>query len=349
MKKLSIIFVMSLLLIGNLFALNIALAKDGGDLTEIRMVFSRPIESLDDYATHVALAMGYFEEEGVNPTFEFATGATDPVKLLVTGHADIIFPDPSVLLTTVNKGIEDVESIYATCPTYIFDIAVKSDSDINDAQDLIGKKVLLWDSGAVVVANPMFHGLGIDPSKINYVVSGSQRAQLVVVGQADGVLTWRMEIAEWPIKGLDLRRLGLYKELKGWPSNSFIASKKALEDPKKREALIGYCKAVAKGSYFAEINPEAAARISLKRFPNLGYSVEDAIKIIEEGIDQFRAPEEGWGYHDINGWKDYQKAIIDIGILNSPVNIEKYVTNEYVDEINNWDKEEVKKDALNWK
>ena len=348
MKKFSIIFVMSLLLIGNLFALDIALAKGEGDLTEIKMCFSRPIESLDDYATHVALAMGYFKEEGVNPTFEFASGVTDPVKLLVTGHADILFPDPSVLFTTVSKGIEDIQSIYSTCPTYIFDIAVKSDSDINNVQDLIGKKVLLWSAGANIVTDPMFLGLGVDPSKINYVISGSGRAQLVAKGQADGVLTWRMEIAEWPLKGLDLRRLGLYKELP-WPSNSFIVSKKALENPEKRNALIGYCRAVAKGSYFAEINPEAAAILSLKRFPNLGYSVEDATKIIEEGIDQFRAPKEGWGYHNIDGWEEYQKTVIDCGILNSPINIKDYVTNEYVDEINNWDKEEVKKDALNWK
>jgi NitT/TauT family transport system substrate-binding protein len=330
------------------FSANVSLANNENDFLDINMCFSRPIESLDDYATHIALAMGYFEEEGIKPTFEFATGATDPVKLLVTGHADIIFPDPAVIFTTVNKGIEDVQSIYATCPTYIFDIAVKSNSEINNAQDLIGKKVVLWSAGASVVADPMFYVLGVEPSKIEYVVSGSQRAQLVVRGQADGVLTWRMEIAEWPVKGLPIRRLGLYEELT-FPSNSFVVSKRALEDPVKRDALIGYCKAVAKGSYFAEINPEAAAKISLQRFPNLGYKLDDAITIIEEGLDQFKAPEEGWGYHYINGWEEYQAALIACGILDNPIIIENHVTNKYISQINDWDREEVKMEALNWK
>ncbi len=315
---------------------------------KIKMVYSRPIESLDDYATSVALAMGYFEEEGVDPQFEFAMGATDPVKLLATGNGDITFPSPSVLYTAASTGISDIISFYAQCPTYIFDFAVAADSTIETAKDLEGKKIVLGDGGWSVIADPLLVGLGVDPSKVEYVVSASQRAQSVVQGQADAALTWRMEVAEWPLKGLDIKRLNLHEELSSWPSNTFVVAKKSLEDPEKRDALIGFARAIAKGSYFAEVNPEAAARISLERFPSLGYSVEDATKIVEEGIDQSKAPEEGWGYHDKQGWEDYQQVMVDLGLQAKKVNIDDIVTNDYVDEFNDWDREKVKQDALNY-
>lgn len=315
---------------------------------EIKMVYSRPIESLDDYATSVALAMGYFEEEGVDPQFEFAMGATDPVKLLATGNGDITFPSPSVLYTAASTGISDIVSFYAQCPTYIFDFAVANDSSIESAKDLEGKKIVLGDGGWSVIADPLLVSLGVDPDKVEYVVSASQRAQSVVQGQADAALTWRMEVAEWPLKGLDVKRLNLHEELSSWPSNTFVVAKKSLEDSEKRDALVGFVRAIAKGSYFAEVNPEAAAQISLDRFPSLGYSLEDATAIVKEGIDQSKAPEEGWGWHDKQGWEDYQQVMVDLGLQANEVNIDDIVINEYVDEFNNWDKEKVEQDALNY-
>lgn len=315
---------------------------------KIKMVFSRPIESMDDYATHIALAMGYFEEEGVEPEFEFVMGTTDPVRLLATGQGDITFPSPSVLYTAASSGIKDAISFYATCPTYIFDIAVKEDSPINTVEDLIGKKVVLGDGGWATISDPLFAGLGIDHTSIDYVVSSSQRVQSVVTGQADAALTWRMEVAEWPLKGLDVRRLNLHESLSAWPANTFVVARDSLEDPVKREGLIGFVKAIAKGSYFAEINPEAAAQISLDRFPSLGYSLEDATTIVKEGIDQFKAPEQGWGWHDKEGWDDYQRILLDLGLLDKEINIDDIVTNDYVDDFNNWDRESVKQDALNY-
>jgi NitT/TauT family transport system substrate-binding protein len=56
----------------------------------------------------------------------------------------------------------------------------------------------------------------------------------------------------------------------------------------------------------------------------------------------------GWGEHDIAGFQKFFDVQKEIGLLSTDIDAGDYVLNDFIAEGNNFDKEKVKADAMNY-
>jgi hypothetical protein len=57
----------------------------------------------------------------------------------------------------------------------------------------------------------------------------------------------------------------------------------------------------------------------------------------------------GYGYHEFSYWQKLQDLLYEQGTIPKKVPLEECITNEFIKEINNFDKKAVEKDAKSYK
>jgi ABC-type nitrate/sulfonate/bicarbonate transport system substrate-binding protein len=322
-----------------------------GKLVPMKIIFPRSLEVLDDYYLTVALANGYFEQEGIKATAEGALGTTDSTKLVAQGFGEVCLPSPPVLMTAVANGLP-LTMTFEQDKNYIFGFAVRKDSGINSIADLKGKKISVGDAGWTVIMDPLFKKVaGFTSKDVEVVVGGTGRAQLVAEGKADAVFTWEKEYQLWWGQGLDFKILSGYEAGVRFPGNGLtFANKYIKEHPKQVE---GFCRAWAKGIYFGKINPAAATEITLKKYPMIGVPFQDAIKAIKAAVWVMAegpvVEKNGLGYIEKTHWAEMRDILADEGALPSRPNIDTFLSNDFIKAANDFDKAQVEAQAKAYK
>ncbi|MFW6138901.1 MAG: ABC transporter substrate-binding protein, partial [Spirochaetota bacterium] len=117
----------------------------------------------DDYCLWAAKDMGYFQEMGLDVTLEPGPQeALAVTKFVDQGQADIGYPSPGVITSSVDQGM-DIIMVHEMMIGQVFDFAVRPDSDIKTVKDIEGKTIALGSAGWSVIVNPILVELGIDP------------------------------------------------------------------------------------------------------------------------------------------------------------------------------------------
>ena len=305
----------------------------------------------DDYAQTIALKMGYFKELNVDPNFQGGPlQATAATKMLVTNQADMAYPSPGVLATSVQAG-EPIISVFDITESDSFVFMVRPNSPIKSIQDLAGKKIALGDAGWSVICDPIFKVNGINPKSVQYVAAGSDWGQTVQEGKADAALCWQGLVAQWKGVGLNLRPI---EHLTPFPGNSYVVRKSDLQDPAKKQGIANFLKAIAMGLEWGKYNVRGISQLSLERFPSLKkqmtpkIAVESALEMVQVN-DGPGVAAHGWGYHIPSSWAKYVTTLQELGQLNSSTNATDLYTNELIQEVNNFDHKRVQQDAANFK
>ena len=318
-------------------------------LIKMTIIVPRSLEVLDDYHLNAAWAMGYFKEEGLDVHAEGALGTTDSPKLVAEGAGEVANPAPPVLFTSVANGLPIVD-VFQQDQNYIFGFGVRKDGGINSIADLKGKVISVGDVGWTVLIDPLLEfTAGFTTKECEVVAAGPGRAQLVAAGRADAVFTWEKEYQLWEAQGIDLKILRGYDSNVRFPGNGLVFSKKYIQDHPDR--VVKFSRAWAKGIYFGTVNPAAATEITLDKYPMLGVAFEDAIKAIKAGVRVMNSDiteEKGLGYHEFSYWAQLQELLFKQGAIPKKVELEDCITNEFIDEINAFDRESVKEDAENY-
>ncbi len=322
-----------------------------GALVPMKMIFPRSLEVLDDYYLNVALAMNYFQEEGIQITAEGALGTTDSTKLVVQGFGEACDPSPPVLMTAVANGLP-LTMVFEQDKNYIFGFAVRKDSGLKTIADLKGKTISVGDAGWTVIMDPLFKKLGGFTSKdVQVVVGGTGRAQLVQQGKADAVFTWEKEYQLWWGQGLDLAVIKGYDEGARFPGNGICFANDYIK--KNPQLVAKFCRAWAKGIYFGQINPAAATEISLKKYPMIGVPFSDALLAIKAAVwimaEGPVVEKNGLGYIEKSNWAEMQDLLISTGGLTTKTDPETFLSNEFIKEANNFDHKKVAAEAKAYK
>ncbi len=320
------------------------------ELIKMTVIFPRSLEVLDDYYINVAWAMGYFEQEGLDVHAEGALGTTDASKLVAEGQGEVALPAPPVLFTAVANGLP-IMDVFQQDENYIFGFGVRSDSGINHLSDLKGKIISVGDVGWTVLIDPLLElTVGFTTKDCEVVSAGPGRAQLVAAGKADAVFTWEKEYQLWDAQGIHLKILRGYDYGVRFPGNGHVFATKYIKEHPDR--VVKFSRGWAKGIYFGVINPAAATEITLEKYPMLGVAFEDALKAIKAGVWVMTGEitdKHGLGYHEFSYWEELRDILYEQGTIPRKVALEDCITNEFIDEINNFDREEVKQDAMNYK
>ncbi|RMF80181.1 MAG: ABC transporter substrate-binding protein [Chloroflexi bacterium] len=353
-----VLLVSILALVGSIVPAGIVFSQDDvecgtGETASITWVSPRgTLEVMDDYPLWVATEMGYFEELGLDVQLEPGPlGGANVMSLLPEGQADVGYPSPGVLTSSIDADIPIILA-FEMVAGQVFDFAVRADSDIQTIADLEGKTISLGSAGWQPIVDPILMEQGIPLDSVTYVEAGNQWGQAVDQGQADVALAWEGLRAQWDSIGLDFRYL-IGTEFSNDPSNGYAIRAADLEDPDQVAVLTCFFRGVAMGLEFARVNPQAAAQITYNQFPALQEQMTpelalESMRQLAFLYNQTNAEGHGYGFSDVDNWQSYLDRVAELGQTQRQLSADEVVTNFFVEAANDFDHDAVAEDAMNF-
>lgn len=310
-------------------------------LTKVKVGAPSGLEVLGYAQWLCAEYMGYFAEEGIEVEMLPQEGA-DVCKMMVAGQVDLAIPAPAVIFPALTSGI-DMYVVYQHDATNIFGFAVLEDSDIKDWKDLEGKSIVT-DGSWFLFSDPILETAGVDISTIEYVSAPDERSVMLAAGTVDAAFTWQKEWQLWDAQGIPLRYLDGEEVLQN-SANGIVCQPDYYEANK--EIIEGLGRALAKGTYFCEANPLAAAAITVGRWPTLGLTPEEAEPSIR-ALAVCSTPTTGnYGEAELPRWEKALEWLAYYDMVDATkIDLNKLLkTGELIGAFNDWDKAAVKKQA----
>jgi NitT/TauT family transport system substrate-binding protein len=296
----------------------------------------------------IATKMGWFEKDGIKVELVPLPGSTDCVKLVATKELQASLPSVEPLAIIRQQGVK-AKFFYTAYQGNIYGLAVPADSAINSITDLKGKKIGVTSmaSAGVIVARALAKQAGLNPdTDITIVVAGesAQTAALINSKQIDALSQFDTQYALTSNAGAKLRLLD-NAEIKKFPSNGFVALEEFLAS--NRSQAVALARGYAKGTAFAIANPEAAIRILWEVYPQTKATGKDEATAMRDDLLTLGARAKNWLYEPVGGkrWGDNVEAnyqayldwLLEQGILKAKTDAKDLVTNDLLDEVDNFD------------
>jgi len=300
----------------------------------------------------VAMKMGWYAHDGIKVDLVPIAGSTDCVKLVATREVPYSLPSVEPLAIVRQQGVK-ARIFYTAYQGNIYGVAVPQGSPITRISELKGKSigVTSMGSGGVIIARALAANAGLNPDtdiRIVVVGEGAQTAALVRTGQVDALSQFDTQYAMVENAGIKLRMLP-GKEIEQFPSNGFLALEDTLRNQRKQ--AIALAQGYAKGTVFTIANPVAAIRILWEVFPETrptgideATAIREGTKTLEARIQNWRLEKAGvskWGESSLAHYSAYADFMDKWGITKGKVPASELITNELIDEINNFNQTEI--------
>lgn len=309
----------------------------------------------------VAKYLGYFEAEGIDLSFMPLGGSNEAAVQVGAGNAQVGMPSPGQVLVGIENGVLDVKYYYQLYYKNIWKVSVLPDSPIKDLKDLRGKKLGVAGLGSAGISYGRAYAssAGLDSQRdINFIQIGVGAQAITAVRQklVDAIVFWDAALVKMETAGLTLRNLPLPEKLEALPDASLLVRTAMIEkDPK---TMIGVARALAKGYDFTMANPKAAVLITWKMYPEAKPVGTDQEAVLRDGIAVNQARMANWdsaktkGKHGFimkDDWENLVNFLVSEKTLKKPIPDDKIYTNQFIDEINNYDRAAVINQAKNFK
>jgi len=302
--------------------------------------------------------LGYFEEEGLDVDIQGAAGGTLAAQVLQGGSAQVASVAPESVMIVRDKG-GDIKSFASLRRKGGWQVAVKQGSPIKTLADLKGKNVGVQglNSGVIPLLKSSLADTGMQATDYTLLAAGSgpQAAAALSTGKIDALVLWDAEYGKMENNGLQLSYIDLpiVDRLAGFTLAS--SGKFMKENP---QALVGFCRAMAKGQVFARANPEAAIKIFYTVFPQTkpkgvpeDQAVRDDANILKRwmmgGTGSDTSVPVGWQYPE--KWAFTLQHYAALGQIANPKPVTEYYTNEYMKQCNNFDQAKIAAAAASYK
>jgi len=308
----------------------------------------------------VAMKKGWYARAGIKVQLVPVAGSTDCVKLVATGDLPYSLPSIEPLPAAIQQGIK-ARIFYTAYQGNIYGIAVPKDSPVRSIKDLKGKKigVASMGSGGVHVARGLLAMNGLDPEKDAQIVVVGEAAQAAALLRGDQVSALSLYDTQYALidsAGVPVRLLDSGPVAR-FPSNGFLALQETLR--KDRAQAVALVKGYAMGTVFAMANPEAAVKILYEVYPQTkptGKSDEQAlredVKTLLARAEHWKLEAGGvarWGESSVKDFDAYEDFLLKWKVIGTKVPATEIVTNELIDEVNEFDAARVAADAKAYK
>jgi len=311
--------------------------------------------------TSVAKELGYFEEGGIEVEVTPLGGGARSVPLVASGQAEIgyIGAEP-MIFNAVERKDAGIVLIFNQNRDPLFRWVVLPESPIQSIQDVPGKSVgtLSLASSGTFYAKGELMSLGIDPEDdVEFVASGTgpssvallNRGDIDVLVQADTIL------AAMELNGAVFRYLPTTEYTDAYFQGGLFVRRDYLRT--HRNEVCAYVRGISKGVEFVLENPEAAIYIHWKIYPESkprGISEEEALKfslgVLKSRMEKWDPSDEVVQKHGAYSYEEWMKIVQQMGLSESvdEAMIRALYSNELVDCANDFDKEEIRKQARNY-
>ena len=279
---------------------------------------------------YAAKALGYFEEEGLDPEFILTPGADKVTAAVLSGDVEIGFCGSEATIYVYNQGEKDYLVNFAGLTKKDGSFIVAREKDDNfKLEDMKGKDVIGGRKGGMpeMTFEWALRENGIDPKKdlnIDTSIEFASMAGAFIGGTGDYVTLFEPQALQLEKEGVGYV-VASVGELGGVvPYTTYNARKSYIE--KNPDVIEGYTRAIQKGlDYVHSHSDQEVAKVILDEFPDT--SLEDLTKIVKR-------------YRDIDAWfktteikkEDFehiQEIVSSAGELDKKVPYNKIFTNKY--------------------
>ena len=328
-----------------------------GSLRSITVYLPLPVKTIAMFPLVIPEYLGYFEEEGL----DVETIPTESSSLIIqqmaagNGEAGWVVSGTAMHALAQNN---DIVSVHEFLVKPVFSLIVPEDSPIRSYEDLRGQTIGVENSAGGDIPE-----LKADLENRGLVVG--QDVQLIALGEDVGAI-WEQvtsgKVAAFNISYNNLVRLignnvkfrTLNDELdltELRPSVPLLIKKDIVE--KEPEVAIGLGRAINKAIVFAHANPDAALALQKQAFPEEHGDPDFARLYMDLAIEMSWPQDESrlnrLGEQSLKGWQELQEILIsgssEFEGLKEAFDLEPYITNDFIDEMNDFDREAIEEQA----
>jgi NitT/TauT family transport system substrate-binding protein len=346
-----------LALAAQIMVLSLAGSHAAEALEKVRILI--PVRAIDEAFSPfvVAKEKGYFESEGYDVSLLAVGGSNEAALQVSAGNAEVGAASPGEAIIGIQSGQLKIRYYYDMYYANIWSVAVLPESPIKSLTDLKDKKLGVQSMGSAgtTFAKAFVKEAGLDPQKdISFLPIGLGAQAVTSVRQklVDGVIFWDAALAKLAFSGLKLREVPAPERLRTLPDVGLLTRTDMIE--KNPKMLVGIARALAKGYDFSMANPEAAVLVTWKSYPEARSKNPDPAQAIAEGIAVNQGRLAIWNSQKIGAkhglfveadWQGLLQFLKDQGAMPDTPPIDRVFTNQFIDQINTYDRAGIIADA----
>lgn len=331
-KKIIVFLIIAIIIvISSIFIINRENSSDKGNNDALKTISVSEVTRSVFYAPqYVAIANGYFEENGLKIDLTTGQGADNVMTAVLSNQVDIGFAGPEASIYVYNEGKEDYTQVFAQLTRTDGSFLVSSEN-IKDFKwsDLKGKTIIPGRKGGVPYMTLLYvlRKNGIDPEKdviLDDSIDFDLMASAFTTGKADFVTLFEPTASQIQNskKGYIVKSIG--KEAGEIPYTAYFAKKSYIE--KNSDIIKNFTNAIYKGEqYVKNHSSEDIAKLIQEFFPDTD------LETLSNAIESYRK---------INAWSEtpymteksfnlLQEIIHDAGELEKYAPYEDIVNNFY--------------------
>lgn len=332
-------------------------SQEGTDSQELRSVtWNQPvIDSLSRSPWYVAEELGFFEEEGYDVTLQGHDSSGAAMQAYLAGRGDIISAGTDQFLIALDRG-QDQHFVFHEYPVPIFGLVVLQDSPIQSVGDLDGRTIGVTglEGGEIPTVTVLLNDAGLDLGEdVKLVPVGDQAPGIVEAFESERIDAFGGAITEFAAlgaTGLEFRQIQSEQSATFPGGGTTSVSRETLEeDP---EMVVGLTRALAKAIHAYITVPEVAEAATKAQIPASWEDPETATFILDAFIPAFTPEDQDqYGATNIDGWVPFVEHLTEVPgeegspILEGDFDILDHVSNDFIAEINDFDRASVESAA----
>lgn len=277
-----------------------------------------------------ALGKGFYDEANLDVEILPSTGSYDTSISVGAGQAEFGFADSGTMTSARAEGAEvkQLAVIHAQSP---FAVVTTEESEIDDWDDLVGKRIAGEPAGSTTILFPIaleLAGLSIDDVEI-ISVDPTAKIPGLLAGRWDATLGYFVSDPAVLIgQGVEPHSL-LWSEV-GFElySNGLITTDQMIQD--EPDVVARFVEATVKGVKWACDNPPEAAENLVEQVPEIQLVAAEAGVDLACGIVWTpEAEENGLGYMTDEGWENVLSITSEFLGLEADFSPSDLYTNEF--------------------
>lgn len=327
-------------------------AADGGEAGARTLTIASPAPaSLFTFNEVVARELGFYEEEGIEVELVAISDAIPASGLVQNGNADAALISASDALAAAVK-TDELRLAYderTGGAEFIYGIVVPEDSGIEDLTELAGANIGLAspDQDLALLASALEQvGMSLEDVETTVVgPGGSSVAESLRSGRIAAYTGTLADFAAFGDAGLEVENI-VPEGLEGLPVGGYVVRADALEE---NDDLLGFLRALAKGTFVALERPEIAEIVTREVAPDQ-WREPDVAEFLLEGLSATLSPFDGvtFGEIKVDRWENAQELLISVGAMEEPADLSNFLDLDVLEQVNDWDRDEVLAIADAW-
>jgi NitT/TauT family transport system substrate-binding protein len=318
----------------------------GGEVTTV--TYALPTSpTLEFYPPIVAEELGFFEEEGVRARLAPSAEEIPMTAFLENGDADLSLADVDEVVIAASRGTE-IQVVFDPQHSNTEGTVVPQQSAIQQFSELAGKRIGLASEENTAIFEAQANSAGISADDIDTVVvgtSGPTVANALREGEIDAYVGAVSDFTALNANGIELRNI-TPEEVQNFPGNPISTLPDTLEE--KRDAIVGFLRAWAKAQYVGLQRPDVVEAIVRNEIPEEWRNEAVAKAALENAIRLFTPVGDVIGAIRPPVWQNGQELLRETGVIEESIDINTVLNDDLVEEINDWDREEVEQAAADW-